>query len=454
MAALIGAFLLANIGRMPGGVADFLAYRLSIKSVLLLAFFGILWRVICAGSGLYRWDRIRTVRAETWRVVVACSLAAAVALIFPLTTVSGAFEYWTVLQFWALAVLTVTATRLGLRMLAARANLDEIREVVIVGRGPRGVKLWQELQRAPDSGYRVLGFVDSPEAFPCPTEVSELTLGTLDQFESIVMRRAVDEVLIALPVKSRYADIQHVIKVCESVGVRARYLADIFQYSRLDLRAERPEESLAVARTVAPDDYRKLVKRAIDLAGATVGLALLTPVMLTAAAAIRLSGEGPVIFAQDRYGLNRRRFRMYKFRTMVADAESQQVRLEELNEATGPVFKIRSDPRVTRVGRLLRKFSIDELPQLVNVLRGDMSLVGPRPLPARDVYRFAESALMRRFSVRPGLTCLWQVSGRSDLSFDRWISLDLAYIDGWSLMLDMKILARTVPVVLKGTGAA
>jgi lipopolysaccharide/colanic/teichoic acid biosynthesis glycosyltransferase len=139
---------------------------------------------------------------------------------------------------------------------------------------------------------------------------------------------------------------------------------------------------------------------------------------------------------------------------MVADAEEQQGRLEELNEASGPVFKIRSDPRVTRAGHLLRKYSIDELPQLINVLKGDMSLVGPRPLPIRDVHRFMASALMRRFSVRPGLTCLWQVSGRSDVSFDRWIALDLQYIDGWSLTLDCRILLQTVPVVFKGTGAA
>jgi exopolysaccharide biosynthesis polyprenyl glycosylphosphotransferase len=452
--ALIGAFLLANIDHMPGGLADFLAFRLTVKSVLLLALFGILWRRICAACGLYRWERIRSTRDEVPRVIAACTFAVGVALVFPLTTVSGAFEYVTVLQFWALAMVAVPASRLGLRALAARANLDEVREVVIVGQGPRGIKLWRQLQLAPESGYRVLGFVDSPETSSCPPEVSELTLGTLDQFESILMHRAVDEVLIALPVKSRYADIQLVIQICESVGVRARYLADIFQYSRLGLRAERPEESLTIARTVAPDDYRKLVKRAIDLVGAAAGIVLLSPLMLTAAAAVRLGGGGPVIFTQDRFGFNRRRFRMYKFRTMVADAESQQAHLEALNEATGPVFKIRTDPRVTRVGHLLRKFSIDELPQLVNVLRGDMSLVGPRPLPIRDVGRFTESALMRRFSVRPGLTCLWQISGRSDLSFDRWISLDLEYIDGWSLTLDLKILARTLPVVLKGTGAA
>jgi exopolysaccharide biosynthesis polyprenyl glycosylphosphotransferase len=339
-------------------------------------------------------------------------------------------------------------------LVATRTNLDDVREVVIVGRGPRAVRLWQQVQQSPDIGYRVVGFVDAPDEVSCPQEVQDLTLGTLDEFESILVGRAVDEVLIALPVKSRYADIQLVIQTCESVGVRARYLADVFQTSRLELRSGRPEETLAIARTVTPDDYRKVVKRAVDVLGAGIGLIMLSPVLLAAAAAVRLSGPGNLIFAQDRYGFNRRRFRMYKFRTMVADAEEQQIRLEGQNEASGPVFKMRSDPRITPAGRFLRKYSIDELPQLINVLRGEMSLVGPRPLPIRDVHRFAESALMRRFSVRPGLTCLWQISGRSDVSFDRWIALDLAYIDGWSLMLDCKILIQTLPVVLRGTGAA
>jgi lipopolysaccharide/colanic/teichoic acid biosynthesis glycosyltransferase len=204
---------------------------------------------------------------------------------------------------------------------------------------------------------------------------------------------------------------------------------------------------------VAPEDYRKVVKRTIDVLGAGLGLIVLAPVLIATAIAVRLSSEGPIIFAQDRYGFSRRRFKMYKFRTMIDGAEEQQAQLEDQNEASGPVFKIRSDPRVTGVGHVLRKYSLDELPQLLNVLRGEMSLVGPRPLPIRDVHRFTEGALMRRFSIRPGLTCLWQISGRSDVGFDQWIALDLQYIDQWSLLLDCKILLQTLPVVLKGTGA-
>jgi exopolysaccharide biosynthesis polyprenyl glycosylphosphotransferase len=454
LCALVGVFIVANIGRMPGGLGDFLAIRLTVKSVLLLALFCVLWRLIFAACGLYRWEHVRSVWSEGWRIAAACSLAAAVALVFPLTTVSGAFEYETVLGFWGCVLVAVPVSRLVTQLVASRTNLEDIREVVIVGRGPRAIRLWRQLEESPDIGCRVLGFVDAPEGVACPAEVEARTLGTLEDVEAILVSHAVDEVLIALPVKSRYADIERVIRCCESVGVRARYLSDVFQTARPEQRPSGPDETLAIARTVTPDDYRKVIKRAIDVAGAGVGLLLLSPLMLAAAMAVRLNGPGSVIFAQDRYGFNRRRFRMYKFRTMVADAEEQQVRLEELNEAAGPVFKIRADPRVTRPGRLLRKYSIDELPQLVNVLKGEMSLVGPRPLPIRDVHRFTESALMRRFSVRPGLTCLWQISGRNDVSFDRWIELDLEYIDRWSLALDCRILLQTVPVVFRGIGAA
>jgi lipopolysaccharide/colanic/teichoic acid biosynthesis glycosyltransferase len=171
------------------------------------------------------------------------------------------------------------------------------------------------------------------------------------------------------------------------------------------------------------------------------------------AALIKLTSSGPIVYAQDRCGLNRHPFRMYKFRSMYIDAEKLQASLEQRNEAGGPVFKIRDDPRVTPLGRVLRKTSIDELPQLWNVLVGDMSLVGPRPLPFRDVNLITRPADMRRFSMRPGLTCLWQIQGRSNIGFERWVELDLEYIDNWSLALDARILLKTLPAVLSGNGA-
>jgi exopolysaccharide biosynthesis polyprenyl glycosylphosphotransferase len=197
-----------------------------------------------------------------------------------------------------------------------------------------------------------------------------------------------------------------------------------------------------------------LVKRLIDILGAYVLLACLAPLFLVAAIAIKLTSPGPVFFIQERVGRGKRRFRLYKFRTMVADAEQKQADLEALNEAGGPVFKIKDDPRITPVGHILRKLSIDELPQLWNVLRGDMSLVGPRPLPVRDYNGFSEDWHRRRFSVRPGITCLWQINGRSSVPFEKWMELDMRYIDEWSLWLDLKILLKTVPAVLRGSGAA
>ena len=201
------------------------------------------------------------------------------------------------------------------------------------------------------------------------------------------------------------------------------------------------------------DDHRLVIKRAVDLLGAVSGLIVLSPLFVACAIAVKVTSPGPALFSQLRYGRNRRLFLMYKFRTMVRDAEQLQGDLESQNEAGGPVFKIQKDPRVTTVGRIMRKLSLDELPQLINVVEGNMSLVGPRPLPVRDVSRFSETWLMRRFSVKPGLTCLWQVNGRSSTDFDRWIRLDLDYIDNWSLSLDLRILFKTVPVVLRGRGA-
>jgi exopolysaccharide biosynthesis polyprenyl glycosylphosphotransferase len=263
----------------------------------------------------------------------------------------------------------------------------------------------------------------------------------------------VDEVYVALPVRSHYAEIETTLQVCERTGVPVSWLADQFVSTRGHRRFEVSGNHNVISIDGEQDLGLMMLKRLVDLVGATVGLVLLAPVLALGAVAVKLSSPGPVLYTQDRYGLYRRRFRLYKLRTMVDGADALQESLEALNEASGPVFKIKADPRITRVGRVLRRTSIDEIPQLVNVLRGDMSLVGPRPLPSRDVARFTEGALVRRFSVRPGLTGLWQISGRSELSFDRWIALDLQYIDRWSLGLDVRIILKTIPAVLRGTGA-
>jgi exopolysaccharide biosynthesis polyprenyl glycosylphosphotransferase len=278
-------------------------------------------------------------------------------------------------------------------------------------------------------------------------------LGGIAELENLLVHEPIDEVLIALPIKSQYAGVQRALGICERMGVQATYLADVFEHGLARPRFEQAESLAVVTLPTRADDSRLMAKRGIDLAGAVAALVVLSPVFVATALCVKLTSPGPVLFVQPRYGYNRRRFPMYKFRTMVHDAEQRMQELEHLNEAAGPIFKIRNDPRLTRVGAFLRSTSIDELPQLLNVLLGHMSLVGPRPMSVRDVSRFSEATLMRRFSVLPGMTGLWQVSGRSSLTFSDWIALDLKYIDNWSLLEDLRILLITVPVVLRGRGA-
>jgi exopolysaccharide biosynthesis polyprenyl glycosylphosphotransferase len=452
VSALLSAFLVTNIGRMPEGFAGFLALRITVKNLGMLILFAVAWRVLCQLTGLYDWGAIRRRREESIRVVLTCGLVSAVALVFPTVSATGAFSYGAVFFFWIGSGVAILALRNLMRTLVPAPRAGRPRDALIVGTGPRGQRLERELRASGADEYNVVGFIDATDHRPATSRPVTL-LGTLSDLETILMRQAVDEVLITLPIKSRYTEIQSALESCERVGVPARYLADLFDpiKGRSGNHGGRPS---LVMTPPSPAGWRLVAKRLIDLTVALFALALLSPLLLIAAVAIKLTSPGPVLFTQERYGLSRRRFRMYKLRTMVADAEALQVTLESLNEASGPVFKIREDPRITPVGRVLRRTSLDELPQLFNVVLGDMSLVGPRPLPVRDVDRFTEAALMRRFSIRPGVTCLWQIGGRSTLGFDDWIRLDLKYIDEWSLTLDMLILAKTIPAVIRGTGAS
>jgi exopolysaccharide biosynthesis polyprenyl glycosylphosphotransferase len=279
----------------------------------------------------------------------------------------------------------------------------------------------------------------------------ERYLGGLERLDKLLKENPVSVVFCSLPVKSMYEPIQQVIAVCEQFGVEVRHSSHLFQtkIARLD---RTPGTSYSILRMVR-DDWTRYAKRAMDIVGAGTLLLLTSPILLAAGIAIKLTSQGPIFFSQDRYGLYRRRFRIYKMRTMVVNAETLQAQLEGQNELGGPVFKIKEDPRITKVGAFLRKTSIDELPQLWNVLSGDMSLVGPRPLAVRDVLKIEDSAQLRRFSVLPGITCIWQMSGRNNTDFANWIRQDLEYIDKWSLLLDLKILIGTVPAVLWGKGA-
>lgn len=276
----------------------------------------------------------------------------------------------------------------------------------------------------------------------------------ISELESVIASEPVDEVFIALP-RDEYAPlVEAIVHLCEEQGIIVRLQTELFKLRIARWQVDELDGiPIVTIRSGPPDGWQLLAKRLIDICGSAFLLLAMAPLLMIVTVLIKLDSPGSVFYKQERVGLNKRRFRVFKFRTMVDGAEKQQPILERLNEAAGPVFKIKADPRITRIGKFLRRFSIDELPQLFNVLRGEMSLVGPRPLPVRDIERIDAQWHKRRLSVKPGVTCLWQVNGRSNVSFDRWVRMDLEYIDKWSLGLDMKILLKTIPAVLKGSGA-
>jgi len=321
------------------------------------------------------------------------------------------------------------------------------REVLIIGSGRGGQAAYNEMVDSPV--YNVVGVLD--DNYVGTAEMRERYLGGLELLDPILKENPVSVVYCSLPVKSMYEPIQQVIAVCEQFGVEVRHSSHLFQ-TKIAQLDRKPGKNYSILRMVR-DDSTRYVKRAMDIVGAGGLLILSLPVLIAAGIAIKISCPGPIFFSQDRYGLHRRRFRIFKLRTMVVNAEVLQAQLEHKNELDGPAFKIRQDPRVTKLGAFLRKTSIDELPQLWNVLLGDMSLVGPRPLTVRDVLKIEDSAQLRRFSVLPGITCIWQMSGRNNTDFENWIRQDLQYIDTWSLLLDLKILIGTIPAVLWGKGA-
>lgn len=414
------------------------------------------------GAVLWLWPSLRTLAASgarpaapRWidevRLTATATALGALPILGYGAAVRGTSGVAVAVLFWAGATAGGLALRSALGWAVEGAAEELPRQVLIVGSGPRAAHLLAELRESAP-GTVPVGIVDSVD-YGLAHQSGLPLLGDPESIEQILMWRVVDEVLIALPIASCYSTIQKVITACERSGIPSRFVADMFHCSVATARYEQNGTAPVISMKVFADDYRLVVKRVIDIAVALPATLLLAPVLALTALAVKLTSRGPIFFAQERYGLNKRRFRIYKFRTMVEGAEEWQAELELRNEASGPVFKIRRDPRMTPIGAFLRRTSLDELPQLWNVLRGDMSLVGPRPLPVRDVSRFDQPWLMRRFSVRPGITCLWQVGGRNELSFDDWVALDLQYIDRWSLILDWKILARTLPAVVRGRGA-
>ena len=324
--------------------------------------------------------------------------------------------------------------------------------LLIAGAGEIGQSVMRSCIARPELGRQVVGFVDDdPERGT--TDIGRFkALGTLDQIPALIAAHKIDEVVVALPWQAHRRILQ-VVRACESGSVQVRIVPDLFQLSLSQMVVE-SLDGIPLIGVVEPHlaAWEKVAKRAMDLIGASLVLVLLSPLFAALALAVRLDSPGPAIFRQERVGRGGKTFTCFKFRTMVQDAEAQLDTLRDRNDADGPLFKIRDDPRCTRVGKFLRHFSLDELPQFWNVIRGEMSLIGPRPAIPSEVAQY-EPWQRRRLDVAPGISGMWQVSGRSDVGFEEMVLLDIYYIENWSPLLDLRIMLKTIPVVLLGKGA-
>lgn len=441
----IASFLHALGGVPPGIEVD--KYQLVMLGLLPV------WGLASYWSGTADFRRTHGAAALRYARAVGLGLAMFIlaTFLFRLTFIARSFvAMFAVVQFSSLVCGRVLMIEI-LRVVRQRGVGGH--RVAIVGCGEQAVAFAKVLRNQSPWKIELLGYLQGGDERQHPEARPEL--GDVADLAELLDREPVDEVVFAVPGRSLQA-FKEAMDACDARGVDVLFslpstvphkgtmqIANVsgFDYPLLNLRRTPTSEA------------RLALKRMLDLTGGLIGLLVAAPVMLIAAIAIKLDSKGPVLFKQVRAGRNGRKFTMYKFRSMVVDAEELKARLAHLNEMGGPVFKIKHDPRITRIGRFIRKTSIDELPQLFNIIKGDMSLVGPRPPLPSEVAQY-EAWQRRRLSVKPGLTGLWQVSGRNQIDFEEWMQLDLDYIDNWSLWLDLKIIFKTVPVVLFRTGAS
>jgi len=406
-------------------------------------------------SGVYNQPRGASWFDEVYRVLTSTATGIIV-VVFVIVFLFRPLFYSRLVFFYAGVLITVllSISRLGKRWLRSRLRQKGlgVDRLLIVGAGEVGRTLMRNIVAQPALGYHIVGFVDD-DPDKGSTDIGRFkALGNTSNIPSLVKELAIDEVIITLP-WMYHRKIVSIVAQCEREQVRVRIVPDLFQMtlSHLDVEDLGGIPMIGV-RDISISGTQLMIKRAMDISVALAAMIVLFPVFLIIGLAIRLDSTGPVVFRQLRVGKDERIFACFKFRSMYHGADEEKANLLANNEADGPIFKMRNDPRITPVGRFLRRTSMDELPQFLNVLMGHMSLVGPRPAIPAEVQRY-QSWHKRRLEVAPGLTGLWQVSGRSELTFDEMVLLDLYYIENWSPFLDVQILLRTLPKMITGEGA-
>lgn len=433
-------------------VAD---HTVPLSEYLVLLFLAVpLWCFMLHINGMYTSMRTRKWHEVLWIVLKASFFAVlglgALAFLFKLQFVSRLF--FMIFIFFGLFFLTGEKIILLASIHHMRKKGISIRNILIVGTGRRAANLTRIIEEHPEWGLRILGAVDDEPERKIQKVRDVNVIGPIDDLCGILHSHAVDEVIFVVP-RSRLSHIEDAVRACEIEGVRASVAGDLF-----DMRIAHSVTSelngipLITFESTVAREWELFAKRLIDIVLSGLGIIVLSPVLLGTAVLVKLTSKGPVFFTQRRQGLNGRIFKLYKYRTMLVGAEDDLSNIDVVHDSNNPDFIKRKMKYTTPVGRFLRKFSLDELPQLFNVFAGHMSLVGPRPVVPSEVSQY-EPWQRRRMSMRPGITCLWQISGRNNISFEEWMKMDLEYIDNWSPWLDIKILARTVPVVIFGIGA-
>ncbi|HET7030877.1 MAG TPA: sugar transferase [Candidatus Limnocylindrales bacterium] len=444
-----GLFWLVSLGRFgPSWRSQWTA--VGVDPIVLAAAFASLWVTALWLANLYRLRARWAIRSELFDIIRAATAVAVVVFsllfVFKLPNVSRLF----LVQLFAAEIIATAFVRIGLRLgfRVLRRHGGSARYLVVVGDGPTAQTFAARVVRHRELGLRIVGYVATA---PDTGLVGQLgpRLGWIDDLEDLLHSRVVDEIAICLEPNDA-ALVEPLTRMCVDEGRIVRIPLRTGAPSLTGGRIEEFDGIPILSLVSGPDRALELLlKRIADLVGAAIGLLILSPVLVLTALWIRRVDGGPILFRQERVGLNLRPFRVLKFRTMATDAEARLEALLEHNVLVGHAFKLDDDPRLTRTGRFLRRTSLDELPQLWNVIRGQMSLVGPRPPLPREVATY-DIWHRRRLSMKPGITGLWQVEARREPEFDRWVALDLDYIDHWSLWLDLKIIARTVPAMLGG----
>jgi exopolysaccharide biosynthesis polyprenyl glycosylphosphotransferase len=453
VAVLGAALLVAPIAHLPVLGRPFAEFA-EVRPPLLAEFLIIPWTIVVLyGYGMYR-GSARSISSWVFsdglRGLTAVSIAAWSYLVVMLMVAASADSLGFIALFWGLEVITVPVLR-GVARVAFWRSPRLAERTVIVGAGAIGHLLGEKIGKHPEYNLRLVGYLDDEEPFGAERS-SVPVVGGLEDLNQVIERYDVSRVIIAFS-RARHQQILDIVRTCADRGVRVNIVPRLFEILSSQTAMDDIEgiPLLDVAH-VEMSRFNVVVKRAFDLGVGGVATALVLPVIGMLAVAIKVDSRGPVFFRQERMGRGGRVFRIYKLRSMHVDAQELRHDLADLNEYSGPMFKIKSDPRVTRVGKVLRKWSLDELPQLFNVVQGDMSLVGPRPLWVDEAVR-CRGWTKKRLDITPGITGLWQVTGRSDVPFDEMVKLDYMYVTGWTLSWDIKLMLETIPAVIGRRGA-